>query len=112
MKTMSQERAYHAYTNFAQYAADVEMKTAAKKLASMIQSCGLIQTLAFYQDDKKLVVREILRKWLTKPELGLLSVAPNEDIITEVAQLPLSQYRRLRSEAIEYAIWLKRAAEK
>ena len=117
MKTRAQKRAYHAYSELSKKLEGNnnkdEIVTGAKKLPSMIQNCGLVETLAFYQKDALKPVRAVVEAWLKQPDCfqQIITNSEGHDIVQKVANLDLNDYRMVRTEAIEYATWLKRAAE-
>lgn len=112
MANRDQERALKAYQAIAGVPTDdrKEFTSAAKKLPATIQSCGLLQTFAFYQKGKKRDVRDKVESWLAgRPEFH--QELREGDIVLNLAKLTVEEYRMVRAEAIEYATWLKRATE-
>lgn len=90
-----------------------EYKTRARQLATMIQINGLGSTMAFLLSkpgkSAYKTVYDHVSNWITEHEQfintghkDLMNLIRNEDMLT---------YRRVTTEAIEYAIWLKRYVE-
>ena len=85
-----------------------EYKTRAKNLPAMIQINGLGTAMAFLKskpskDAYQLIYRH-LSKWVT-------SEGKYDDLMDMIRDVDMATYRRATTEAIEYAIWLKRYVE-
>lgn len=120
MQTLDQQRAMSAYSTVkhaVQHLDDTKkqkFRTLAIKFPSMVRNCGVLQTLAFYQDkDDGSGVFKAFDSWLDIH--GGLTPAEGEEatIVDRLCQpeVALSIYRMLQREAIAYGTWLKRAAE-
>lgn len=113
MADRDQQRAVSAYRAI-QNVADAnrkEFRSAARKLPATMQSCGLLQTFAFYQKDRKMEVRGKIVTWLcARPEFAG-DLAGGNDIVELLAALSQEKYRMVAAEALEYATWIKRATD-
>lgn len=88
-----------------------EYKTRAKNLPAMIQINGLGSTMAFLcSKPKKKAYRQVyddVSAWVTAHE----QLSFTGDLLSLIRDEDMSTYRRATTEAIEYAIWLKRYVE-
>ncbi|MBN2032700.1 MAG: type III-B CRISPR module-associated protein Cmr5 [Deltaproteobacteria bacterium] len=113
MKTRDQQRALYAYKEADKVEADhrEEFKTGARSLPSTIQSCGLIQAFSFYHKGQKAEVRKKVAAWLENHPFFREDLAVEGDITVKLSSQDIETYRMMQAEAIEYAVWLKRATE-
>lgn len=86
-------------------------KSWATKFPTMVQTCGLLQTVAFYEEKAKKVYDE-LEKWLTE---GAAIPWPNPEIqklrdrIFGLGDQNMDIYRLATREAVAYMSWVKKA---
>jgi len=109
-----QARASHAWDVIQKVPAKEQKKygTLARKLPSLIQTNGLGQTLAFLRakggkddHDAHNVLYSHLSEWV------VAQVSGSGDLLEWVIEQNSGQYRRATTEAIAYALWLRRFAE-
>jgi len=123
MRTMEQKRALFAY----QKVQEIDRKTGdqdkkeyrskIQKFPAMVQSCGLIQSIAFYEakGGKDGEISHILKEWFDNSDLGFpwpANFQHNQPQLgNALAQLDTELYRMATREALAFLTWLKRAAE-
>lgn len=105
-----QARACHAWDNIEKVKTNQkEYGTLARKLPALIQTNGLGQTLAFLRSkpDKRhfKMLYQHVSNWV------IAQVGGSGDLLEWVIRQDSSQYRRATTEAIAYAMWLRRFAE-
>lgn len=90
------------------------LKTLGTRFPAMLQSCGLIQTVAFYQekankDDRD--IYRILQSWLCNPKvLPRPSGNAGESLMERLNKVEdVELYRLITREAMAYMTWVKRA---
>jgi CRISPR-associated protein Cmr5 len=114
LQLSEQGRASHAWDVIQKVPAKERKKygTLARKLPSLIQTNGLGQTLAFLcakggkdDHDAHNVLYSHLSEWVVE------QVGSSGDLLEWVIKQDSGQYRRATTEAIAYALWLRRFAE-
>lgn len=125
MRTQDQKRANHAYNAVKQVkewddSKKSRFKTLALKFPSMVLQCGVLQSLAFYENKQKdSEIFTVLDNWLCGSDSGLHWIneagvtASGDNAIDRLCHpdMDISCYRLVAREAIAYGTWLKRAAE-
>jgi CRISPR-associated protein Cmr5 len=109
-KLSEQARASSAWKKIAEVKTNQkEYGTLARRLPALIQTNGLGQTLAFLRSkpDKPhfKILYEHVSDWIVQ------QVGGSGDLLEWVIEQRSDQYRRATTEAIVYAIWLRRFAE-
>lgn len=110
-----QHRAKSAWDNVESVNDKDKYGTLARKLPSMLQINGLGATLAFLQakgkgnkEDGHAEIFDHVSKWV----LGAFDLSSKHTTLMDlVRDADVDTYRRATTEAIEYAIWLKRYVE-
>lgn len=87
--------------------------TGASRFPTMLQNCGLLQTVAFYEEKHaKEGLYAHLEEWLYQHVPGLKS-EKEEGLVERLGSLTIADlhiYRRATREAMAYMTWVKRAA--
>ncbi len=114
-QTTEQRRAKQAWDDVNGVNDQSKYGTLARKLPAMIQMNGLGTSLAFLQakgkgkrNDGHTEIYGHISDWVLKE---LLLNNTHRDLMDAVRQEDMQTYRRATTEAIEYAIWLKRYVE-
>ena len=111
-KTLEQRRAADAWSKVTGVSDSLQSGYAsqAQRLGSLIQVNGLGQTLAFLRSkagDKQemQVLYEHISTWVT-PHMGVQG-----DLLEQMMGWSSADYRRATTEALAYALWLRRFVE-
>ena len=105
-----QARASHAWDNVEKVRSNQkEYGTLARKLPALLQTNGLGQTLAFIRSKPDKPHFEMLYRHLS--DWVVAQMSGSGDLLEWVIQQDSSRYRRATTEAIAYAMWLRRFAE-
>jgi CRISPR-associated protein Cmr5 len=86
-------------------------KTRAKNLPAMIQINGLGSTMAFLLSKPKKTAYKRIYKHISKWITAFNQLDYQDDLMSLIRNEDMQTYRRATTEAIEYAIWLKRYVE-
>lgn len=110
-QTLEQQRAAHAWQRVqAVSQKQKEFKSLAMSLPADIQANGLGQTLAFLAAKNEAEHQQAL-KAVTDWVKHRLNIPDNDFLQWLMTKASSDEYRRATTEAIAYAIWLKRFAE-
>ena len=105
LQTREQQRAQRAYQQVEKHRdkeREAEDKRFCKRFPALIQSCGLVQAIAFAQAK--------LREYLD--DLAAVMEQENQETLAQQARTaPLAQYQKHSRDALSAATWLKRYAE-
>lgn len=86
----------------------------ARGFPSYIHTCGLVQTLAFFnskKDKNKKTEHQQLIEDLAAVLKAANALEAREDLLQRASEAPTAEYILLHSQAIEAAVWIKRYAE-
>ncbi len=84
-----------------------EFSSWAKKFPTMIQSCGLLQSIVFYKEkDKGKKLYQVLENWFREEELINNETSLIEYLLNNVDEI--NKYIKLQEEAINFLNWVKR----
>jgi CRISPR type III-B/RAMP module-associated protein Cmr5 len=111
------ERAKAAYQKIGDLKANLtpsdgeKLKSWTQKLPSMLLTCGLLQTIAFYaQKSDAKSTYNLLREWLLGQPFWNSSDNNAENFVQTVIGIDsTSRYQLVFREALAYSTWLKRA---
>ncbi|MBF0226755.1 MAG: type III-B CRISPR module-associated protein Cmr5 [Desulfobacterales bacterium] len=110
------ERAKHAFDSVNKTIAQLdnkksEFKSWATKFPGMLLTCGLLQTVAFYETKKDgKPVYKIFEEWLSKEVPQLNSDTDQFNLTQLISKInDMEVYRFAFREAMAYGTWLKRA---
>jgi CRISPR-associated protein Cmr5 len=108
IRTRDQERSELVYKNVRQVESKLqkEYKTLALSFPTLVRTCGLMQTIGFYQAKNKSHHREMLQH--LSSELEALGFVVGDDLRATVERLPLPEYIHLTREVIGLGQWHKR----
>ena len=112
-QTLEQERAVNAWDKVDKVSANLRAKygTQARRLASLIQINGLGQTAAFlyskHDDQAMKTIYQHLSSWVTRR----MDEPGDSDLLECITKWSSDTYRRAMTEALAYALWLRRFVE-
>lgn len=105
-QTREQQRAQRAYQLVEKYREgekEAEYKRFCKRFPALIQSCGLVQAVAFAEAKLPIYLNDLAK--VVKEEMS-------RDYLAEQARIaPLTSYQKLSRDTLSAATWLKRYAE-
>ena len=109
-QTLEQQRASQAWRDVGSVSEELGPKygTQARRLPSLIQINGLGQTLAFLNSKDNEAMRTAyahLSNWVMR------EANPPGDLLEAITRWTSDEYRMATSEALAYALWLRRFAE-
>ncbi|GAB4440169.1 MAG: hypothetical protein Kow00120_08210 [Anaerolineae bacterium] len=109
-QTREQARAKQAWRDVEGVGEDqTKYGTLARKLPALIQTNGLGQTLAFLKSKKKESATQLLYRHLSSWVMQQMHA--NGDLLQAITGWTTEKYRRATTEALAYALWLRRFAE-
>jgi CRISPR-associated protein Cmr5 len=111
MQTLEQERARQAWQDVSSISDQLGSKygTQARKLPALIQINGLGQTMAFLRSKPDNQAMRKVYDHLSGWVMGRMG--GTSDLLQAVTRWSSDEYRRATTEALAYALWLRRFAE-
>ncbi|MFW6348487.1 MAG: type III-B CRISPR module-associated protein Cmr5 [Cyclonatronaceae bacterium] len=114
-QTTEQYRAKAAWQQVSSINVDDEFLSSANGAASLIQSAGLGQAVAFWlaKGGKHIYLVNFLAQWLLKDAHAneIDKRKTGKHLMEHVTQIDSTKYRHLTTEAIAYLGWVKRFAK-
>ena len=113
IQTVSQLRAEDALKQLGDGALSEIFVSYIQQLPVMIHQNGLGQAVAFYKSKggEHLKIYEILQAWLCKGSKIFGADRANSDLLKNIVETDMANYRMAQSEAQAYLYWLRHIAK-